>query len=246
MFEKKYIIIIGLIICLLVLYYFYDEISSVKKLFAPAYQKTMALEARLLNLEKKTNDPTPKRKTVNKVDSPALSITYQSDMVKNGNLSVKYTDLSDTEAKELLKKIDNVKTKPATIAHRPNTIIPIEELPEQKNIFIPNNKKTDFEDSETINVNIANLVRKETIAESAMNDSTEYEKILNGLTKNICSEDVFGDEIDEDIVNNISESLQFADMPSENTLSDIPSTPKIKKSYPVPKKNIKKTSFKKR
>lgn len=247
MFEKKYIIIIAIIICLLVLYYFYDEISSVKKLFVPTYQKTMALEARIINLEKKTSDPAPKKKLLNsKIDSPALSITYQSDMVKNGNLSVKYTDISDTEAKELLKKIDHCKSKQQVAKQIPS--IPMGELSEpnnsqNKNIFMPNTKKPDFdiEESDTINIKVADLVQKNS-------QTAEYEKILDGLTKNISnirSEDVFDDdELDADIIKSISESIQYADMPSENTLSDIPSTPKVKKPKNVNKK-IKKSLIKK-
>ena len=109
MIANKYLIMIGIIICLLVLYYFYDEISNVKKLFMPTYQKTMALEAKIMDLERR-NIEFNKRKmeSINCMnDSPALSITYQSDMMRNNNLSVKYGDLSETEAKELLQKIEN-------------------------------------------------------------------------------------------------------------------------------------------
>lgn len=67
MINTKYLIIIAAVVCLLILYYFYDEISNVKKLFIPAYQKTMALEAKILELEKKTLDLLPKNCYVHKL-----------------------------------------------------------------------------------------------------------------------------------------------------------------------------------
>ncbi len=86
MIQTKYLIIIGIIICLLIIYYLYCEISNAKKIFTPAYQKTMALEVKIADLEKKNMELLQKKMIHynKKNDSPALSITYQSDMVKNG------------------------------------------------------------------------------------------------------------------------------------------------------------------
>lgn len=106
MIEMKYLIMIGVIVCLLVLYYFYDEISNIKKSYLPTYQKTMALEAKMMELDKRTMDMMTK-KCISRTDSPPMSITYYSDMVKNGNLSVKYADLSESEADKLLRKINS-------------------------------------------------------------------------------------------------------------------------------------------
>ena len=159
MIQTKYLIIIGAIVCLLILYYFYDEISSVKKIFLPTYQKTMELEAKLLCLEKKTNELIPKKIPVaQKVDSPAMTISYQSDMVKNGNLSVRYADLSVTEAKELLKHIDQ--NKPIKPTNQPtnqptpkkNSIVQsgeisdflVTELHNKKNSIVQSGEISDF------------------------------------------------------------------------------------------------------
>ena len=111
MFETKYLIMIGAVVCLLILYYFYDEISNVKKSFIPTYQKTMALEAKLAELEKKTNDflPLSKKKSIPAYESPVFSVSYNSDAIKNGNLSAKYIDLSETEAKKIIKNIEQHK-----------------------------------------------------------------------------------------------------------------------------------------
>ena len=122
MIETKYLVIIGIIVCLLILYYFYDEISNLKKSFTPIYQKTMALEAKISGIEKLSSKfLTPnianianvpdrnKKANLRKIDSPVFSISYNSDMIKNGNLSVKYTDLSDSDAHELLQNIDKTK-----------------------------------------------------------------------------------------------------------------------------------------
>lgn len=40
-----------------------------------------------------------------------MIVSYQSDMAKNGNLSAKYTNVSDTEAKKILKVIEKKKMK---------------------------------------------------------------------------------------------------------------------------------------
>ena len=253
MLEKKYIIIITIVICLFILYYFYDEIASAKKMFMPTYQKTMALEARIINLEKKANKTTDNgKKKPKKLDSPALSITYQSDMAKNGNLSAKYTDLSETEARELLKNIENKSNNKIKNDNKLQTNfitggIPHGEISEPKNIIlknempINNNAKLDFdEDSETINVRIDALIKKNQNNESDSLE-TEYQKIYDSLNiTNIRSEDVFNDELDEDIIRSISESIQYADMPSENTILDIPETPKLKQQKNIIKRQTKK------
>lgn len=110
MIQTKYLVIIGIIICLMVLYYFYDEIKKMKKSFVPTYQKTMALESKITNIEKQIATFAPKRKMITKqIDSPAYSISYQSDMIKNGNLSVRYADITETEACELLRNMEKNK-----------------------------------------------------------------------------------------------------------------------------------------
>ncbi|XWV26498.1 hypothetical protein QJ857_gp0571 [Tupanvirus soda lake] len=299
MIQTKYLIIIGAIICLLVLYYFYDEISSVKKLFVPTYQKTMALEAKVLELEKKANEITQKKKPmIQKIDSPALSITYQSDMVKNGNLSVKYADLSDTEAKELLKHIDQNKARQQQIAQNNNLQqnqslnhiqSQIQQEMQQQMInqqipkrifnvqsgdisdFLPANtnttvdrvatafannehnkqfKNNDFaEDTETINFKIGDVLKKNpmnTINLESKEEHAEMQKILDGFSKssNIHSENVFDDdtELDQDIIKSISESIQYADLPSDTILSDLPVV-KVSKKINKNKKNVPRKIF---
>ena len=80
-------------------------------------------------------------------------------------------------------------------------------------------------------------------------DQAEYQNILNGLTKsisNIHSENAFDNDqalishphndtdIDQDIMKDISESIHYADLPSETILSDLP-------VINAPKRTIKKT-----
>ena len=292
MFQKKYLIIISIIICLLVLYYFYNEISSLKKLCEPTYQKTMSLDARLIQLEKK-NTQVPqqiKKKPINNnIESPALSITYHSDRITNGNLSVKYSAISDTEAIELMNKLDNERQKQnikqnikqieqyQQIPHetsfqkinetKPSIcgIVQEDDFPElgdDKNIFTINDNKNDcFDGSETFNLKITDLINpnKKKITNNALeynnnamrvngdNDeysnsgikmNDEYQKILNGLESNKINEtdSMIDDEIDEDILKSITDSIKYADMPSENTLSDIPITPEITKKNRYQKK----------
>jgi hypothetical protein len=292
MIESKYIIIISVIVCLLVLYYFYDEISSMKKLFLPTYQKTMTLEAKIAELEKKITEPipplpSPNKKPIKKNDSPALSITYHSDMVKNGNSNVRYVDLSDTEGIELLKKIEESKKNPSKAISNKNNVIksdeqinnkldgirnklhntPIPSKPlnqpvnaKQQNIQygelsdIPVTSEKNLnqnmldEDTDSFNVNIDGIIGTGTKDDDYEND---YQNILNGLSidftgivnksgirskqsdetssshsksklKSVVDDN--DNELDLDMIRSISESVQFADMPSNDVLSDIPRT----------------------
>lgn len=126
MIENKYLIMIGIVVCLLILYYFYDEISNVKKLFAPTYQKTMALEAKIVEMDRRTSDLiNRKRPREPRIDSPALSITYQSDMIKNNNLSARYCELTETEARRLLEKLENKQKSEYANLNQP--MIPVEQ-----------------------------------------------------------------------------------------------------------------------
>jgi predicted Holliday junction resolvase-like endonuclease len=63
MIDRKYIIAIGLIILLIVIYYFYDDIRNIKKNLIPMYEKTMKLENKIEELEKKF---LPDKKSVKK------------------------------------------------------------------------------------------------------------------------------------------------------------------------------------
>lgn len=289
MIQTKYLIMIGAIVCLLILYYLYHEISNVKKSFIPAYQKTMSLEARIIELEKKSNENIPKKKINPKIDSPALSITYQSDMAKNGNLSVMYADLSESEAKRLVKNIEKNQNKEqpqVTIQTVPKNVgisnVPTGEISDFKekteNIWdklemgkiaspfgpgdtnIGNYKINKdgcivAEDTDTINVKICDLVKKNT-PKSTYNcggansdENNEYHQILNGLSKNVENtfqdEHLFdSDELDPDIIRSISESIHHADMPSDN-ISELPVVKPTKKKNVTSGKNNKKVTKKK-
>lgn len=132
MIKTKYLIIVGAIICLLILYYFYDEISRSRKIILDTYNKTMALEAKISDLEKKSNEMTFKKKNNSKTDSPAMSITYQSDMIKGNNaLSVKYADISETEAKQMIQKIAQNNQSPKQLSGQAPLQINTQIVPEQ-------------------------------------------------------------------------------------------------------------------
>lgn len=257
MIETKYLIMIGAVICLLIIYYLYDEISNVKKIVAPVYQKTMELEAKVLELEKKNLENVTIKPIIQRNDSPALSITYRSDMVKNGNLSVQYADLSEMEANELLKNMEQNKSK-STQPNNKN--LQRRELSDFVTLSDDaKNKKSNSndlfnEETDTFDVKITGLTNKNPLEMVNLEqndpvfltnnvrkaDTAEYQQILNGLTanmRNITSEDVFDDELDKDIIRSISESIQYADLSSDTIISDIPIINK-KKSTIVNKKQI--------
>lgn len=256
MIQTKYLIIAGAIICLIILYYFYDEIKNIKKLFTPAYQKTMALEAKVMELEKITEDLASQRQPKKRNDSPALSITYHSDMAKKtGNLSVKYVDISETEAKQLLKNIDHpgkqgMSTRrlsggnTATILPSDKKIVSPEKtvdtektkisqiVSEELSEFNKKNNdqaKSQNEETDTIDFKISDLIKNKTTDA----DIVEYQKILSELPNKIpYNEDTIDNqiEINEDVMKHISESIQHGDFPSEKMVSDIPQKKKSSKN----------------
>ncbi len=277
MIEIKYIIMIGIAVCLLVLYYFYDDISNIKKSFVPMYQKTMELEAKVLKLEsesKKITNINPKRKKISsKNESPAFSISYQSDMIGKGNLSVRYTDITESEANNLLKIVDQNKIKQLSLPHiktspnnncnqqnnnisnctGTNINISAEQLSDfdipfdktknnhssEAEIFgvkindsVKNNNNANNISSNNINTNNNNPIyqknnqHKLTTSEGLVE---EYHEILDGLPTGIFEEQTIDqfvnqfddDELDQDVIKSITESIRFADIPSETILSDI-------------------------
>jgi hypothetical protein len=175
-------------------------------------------------------------------------------MAKNGNLSAKYVELSESESKELLKNIAQNKSKQNTGRIPLGDISdpkPVSTKPAKNNIpDFENSDKADIAisrlneslESETINVPVAGLIKRNTMINSDI-AAGEFEKIYESLNgKGVLSTDA-NDGFDDDIVRDISESIQYADMPSENSVSDIPA--KTKKTIKNPKsKRGKKTSVK--
>lgn len=227
MISRKYLIIFGAIICLLFVYFIINEIYRLKKTFLPAYQKTMEIEAKFAKLEKDHLQPIMAR-LPNQIDSPALSITYHSEMVKNSNLSAKYQELSNTEAKKVSQKVDASKPrldqKEICYKNDAHHIVPKINTPGMA-VSNQNTVPDPFSDGSPRNV------RKES------GQLSEYGRILRNLTSDIPQDDPFGlseNELDESVIKSISESIQYANMPSENDLSDIPKKAKTKKDK-IPK-----------
>src|SRR5579875_100740 len=102
MIDKKYIIAIGLIIFLLVIYYLYDDLRNLKASFIPVYEKTLKLEKKIEELEKKTGSNSILEKK-NKNDTSVFSISYQSDT--NKVLPIKYEN-TESEAKRIKERIE--------------------------------------------------------------------------------------------------------------------------------------------
>jgi hypothetical protein len=266
MIENKYLIMIGAIVCVLILYYFYDEIASTKKIVIPSYQKTMQLEAKLLDLEKKTNDlilktasskPPKHRKKI--PDSPALSITYQSDMLnKNNNQGIIYADFSETEANEIRRKLElmgqNKPRGPSPIKSpslnksfgSPNkSSIPHNKLSPRKSdsdIFDFMSFKKEEQPQSTSQTQI-----RLTSPGSAKPTRTRpnYQDILNNLSTDltvIASEEkseLYSSIFDSEVAKCISDSVNCADLGQTN-LSEISEIPVTTETAQEPPKSVKK------
>jgi hypothetical protein len=212
MIENRYLLMIGIVICVLVLYYFYDEITSTKKIVIPSYQKTMQLEAKLLELEKKTNEFISKNSTRSPkqrkkiLDSPALSITYQSDMLNKNNTSIVYEDFSETEAKKIRQKLELVK--------------------QNSNKVPPSPRKSDSDI-----FGFRNSQKEETPTGSLVSPKSNYQDILNNLSTEvsiIASEEksLYSSIFDSEVAKCISDSVNCVDLGQTNMseISEIPLT----------------------
>ncbi|CAH6420661.1 Hypothetical protein MVR_LOCUS191 [uncultured virus] len=117
MFPTKFLVIIGIVICLLVCYYFYDEINSAKKLAAQTHQKLAGLENRADTVEREVLVIQRKTEALSRwqagedIHSPPMTISFNSDMVPNGDLSVRYVNISDPEAIKMLNKANGRPSK---------------------------------------------------------------------------------------------------------------------------------------
>lgn len=258
MIETKYLIIIGVVICVLVLYYFYDEISSTKKLMIPTYQKTMYLEAKIIELEKKTQDlsqnqqlqlkqlkntrsnsstgPSQRKKPI---DSPALSITYQSDMVnKNSgnNLSVIYADLTETEVNEIRQKIESANKSSNRSSSNKSVNKPVDAPINKPQVVGKLDTEPDIFDFNETEQSIA-LIQSQ--AQSQPHPQPQlhspYQKILDNLSTDIniitqrvsppgTKSDSFSSMFDSEVAKCISDSVNCMDLDQTNMsdLSEIP------------------------
>lgn len=113
MIQLKYLLIVGIIICILLFYYTYQQLHTVKANYYLIAHKINDLEDTLAK-NKCSVSPVNGSKLTH---SPPMSVSYYSDMVgSGGNLSVKYADLSESEAKRLMQKIEN---KPKVTTNKP-------------------------------------------------------------------------------------------------------------------------------
>lgn len=174
MIRSKYLIIIFIVICLVVIYYLYKEIKNCRNFYVSTHQKYMKMQSRIDELEilihshNSHNSNTNKKNITKQNDSPALSITYQSDMIKNGNLSVKYADLSDTEAQTLLKAIERNSKKKSNPINSPikcpsnnvNSVTNTNGSKTAKDVKEYKESKKSKEESDTINIKLEDLIKK--------------------------------------------------------------------------------------
>lgn len=205
MFNKYIIIVICIVIAILVLYFVYDEISSLKKIVLPVYQKTMILEKQVFELTSKNNNKKKlnnlKNNDKKQTDTQVLSISYQSDLHNSDNkdLSIKYKEMSDTEANNILSMIrqcDNKLTDTKTVEHN--------------NIKYLHNKDSNVGFTKS---NILPHYKNE--FETILEDLVDSASTMNLLEKpniNSSNKNVHDYKV-------VSDSLQCVELPTENTLS---------------------------
>ena len=244
MFDKKYLLMIGIILTLLITYYFYDQIRGIRNLFTPTYEKAMQLELRMKLLEQRQVEQSTALKSYSQqksmstrqqagasqshIDSIAYSCSYNSDMVKGTEPnSAHYTDLTDTEVRDLMKKIKSSqsqgqiqnqqsnshlnKNKPLN----PNLAI-VSEIQDDRDIVSKTYADAGTYDNDvTINVKLNDLIKTngattkpkfkevfdlDSIASSEAVDKhkmNEYQKMINTL-KSDMAENINSDNSDDD------------------------------------------------
>ncbi len=230
MFGQKYIIIVIIIIIMLLLYYFYYEISKIKKSIVPIYQKTMALDSKIIELENRKISP--QKISTKKNVSPVYSISYQSDMVKNGTNSIKYTDISESDAKKIAREISQTKkTKTHTVPRGEISDLDKKSknsLEKRSENLFPDGKILSYHskspDTDTVKLKFSELLKPQDVQiinlETNKTNTAEYKKILDNLSVDVFESDNITDELDHDIIRNISESIKCAPLSSEK-VSDI-------------------------
>ena len=208
MIGMKYLLIISVVCCIMILYYFYDEISNIKKTIVPIYQKMMSLERKIVDLEKRNGHD-----TIKQVDSPAFEVTYRSDMANDGsNLSAKHANLSESDTYNLLRTLGGC---PKNVGHIKNS---------------PDLFAFDFR--------IADMIKRTTTQRPVKPTEKNQDKIdilpifsdkhpripspeREPVTPSPDRKAITSSEDEECDIRAISESIRMMDLPSENTISDI-------------------------
>lgn len=234
MIPTKYLIVIGIILSLVVIYYFFNEIKNVKKLLTPAYQKTMTLESKIMNLEEKMS------KKVIRNDSPALSITYQSDMIKNatGTASVKYGPLSDSEVQRAFSKIKKHREERKSdssqmqnfnepyvnrlVINPPKIstgkISDFGSTTDKSSLFT--DKESSENKSDTFAFDLNKVVNKSN-QKLVKANKHEYLSILDNLENMQETEDIGGLDINEKVIKQLSENVSRVNLSSDNSSSGV-------------------------
>lgn len=214
--KNKYIIAAIIIIAGFIIYYFYSELKLVKKAIKETNKQMIYIQnefgkindEELLNLQKNKS----------KNYTPTMTITYHSDTVKNGNLSVRYADLSDNQSKNSSNNETGYNVQSGELTDPKNS---------QKIIDMYDTEKTD-----TIKFKINNLLKKPI---NASDNSSEYQNILKGLKNNIEDIDSLSSEkteLNHDAIRSISESIKNNNLNSgTDSISEIPIITKNKKKH---------------
>jgi hypothetical protein len=156
-----------------------------------------------------------------KNDSPVLSITYQTDKNKNENLSIKYSDISETEVHNLHKKLEDARnrskiqclsTPVPTKTAQTNNITTDFRTSENyhrsgiQNNLIKENKNYDpvseIDFTDYFEANIGNVANKMKIMDQ---ETIEYHKILDELSRN--DKDYTNLNVNHEVVKNISKNI---------------------------------------
>jgi hypothetical protein len=197
MIDKKYIIAVGLIILLLVIYYFYDDIRNIKKNLIPMYEKTMKLENKIEELEKKFS---PNKNSVKRNNNtPVFSISYQSET----NKVPQKHHFTESEAKRIVERINqNIEE------------IKVPEIRRVKKGELSDFNEEDPNKSEIINIPFSDFMGNK-------DELKEYNNILNGLKNSISPESGLfsNDELDKKIMRDISESIHNSRISAEELSS---------------------------
>lgn len=196
MLDKKYIIAFVIIVSLLVIYYFYSEINAMKKLILPTYKKSMALEVRINNLEKVSNEMIIANSRTKKsrhekplTETDIMSITYKSDVQKSdNNTDVRYTELSENSAKKLIANLSKNRSSPKSPSKSPqksDDVVIEYKIPVKQSV-----KSDDKSISELDNILSA---LEEDIAPGPANSQNNCTQQLNNDSDKLLSEDSITD-----------------------------------------------------
>lgn len=181
MIHSKYIyviVIVAVIAILLFLYYFYTQMSTIKMSQQYVLERTLNLESDVTKIID-CNNSNPK---IKRIDSPIMSISYDSDLIR-GNESLKYTDITDNATRKIIDNIKKPKSSNTIKTNNTNNVNATSNVFDNKN----NSDKLSSIKTSALLSEPSNKQKLTKKSVRAVNGSNNINRNINRNIKLVCS-----------------------------------------------------------